>query len=403
MLGVVQAGGRGSRMDVLTRERAKPALPFAGTYRLVDFALSSFLHSGITDVWVDVQYQAGTLDQHLAGGRPWDLDRTRGGYRRVVPDEGDGPDSEAGFASGNADSLLRLLDEVEAFAPDVLVVTSADHVHACDLRRVVQAHLDTGAECTVVTSEVSRTEARHHATVQSGGDGRVTAFEDKPARPGTGTVATEIFVHDPRVLFELLTQLRAELSADPDHDTGVGDFGDHLVPRLVDRGATFAYPMAGYWMDVGRPESYLSAHRDLLAGRVDVFDVAHRPVLSRPPELLPARVRRGAVVEDSMLSPGCDVRGEVVRSVLGPGVRVARGARVEDCVIGSGVVVEGGARVSTSIVDDAVVVGQRATVGRLSSRRRTPDAEITIVGRDSRIGRRCELGAGARLEPGTTA
>ena len=166
ILAIVQAGGQGSRMDVLTRERAKPALPFAGSYQLVDFALSNLAHSGIPDVWVSVQYQAGSLDEHLAGGRPWDLDRTRGGYRRLVPEEGDA-DSLGGFSTGNADNLMRIADDIASVAPDVVVVTSADHIFRLDLRAVIDEHLRRGAEATIVTSEVSLEEARHKAATSA--------------------------------------------------------------------------------------------------------------------------------------------------------------------------------------------------------------------------------------------
>ena len=180
VLGVVQAGGKGSRMDVLTRERAKPALPFAGTHRLIDFVLSSMSHSGIADVWLSVQYQAGSLDPHVAGGRPWDLDRTRGGFRRLVPEEGAGSNVQTGFAHGNADDLLRVADQVAGSGAEVVVVSSADHVFALDLDDVVAGHLASEADCTLVTAETSRSEARHNVVVRADAAGRVGAVEVKP-------------------------------------------------------------------------------------------------------------------------------------------------------------------------------------------------------------------------------
>jgi glucose-1-phosphate adenylyltransferase len=404
VLGLVQAGGKGSRMDVLTRERAKPALPFGGTYQLVDFALSSLAHSGIPDVWVSVQYLAGSLDPHLAGGRPWDLDRTRGGFRRVVPQEGDGSAAEAGFSQGNADDLLRMLRDIEDFRADELVVMSADHVFGCHLEEVVALHRERGAECTVVVADVSRREASQNMTVTADASELVRSVATKPDRPSTGVVATEIFVYDAPVLVALLGELRAELAAAGElADGGLGDFGDHLVPRLVQRGKTWAAPIEGYWRDVGRPEAYLAAHRDLLAGRVDVFDDPGRPVLTRFPEHLPARVRAGGTVADSLVSPGAVVEGTVVRSIVGPGSRVGRGAHVEDSVLFGDVVVESGARVSTALVDESVRIGRGAVVGELESSRRTPDELIAMVGRASRIRRRARVPAGARLEPGSTA
>jgi glucose-1-phosphate adenylyltransferase len=246
--------------------------------------------------------------------------------------------------------------------------------------------------------------SRAPGCVTADADGRVRGFDYKPAKPSTGVVATEVFVYDAVVLLESLDALRSELAASGAlEEGGLGDFGEHLLPRLVDRGSVWAVPIGGYWRDVGRPESYLQAHRDLLAGRVDVFDDPERPVLTRFTELPPAMVRQGAAVADSLLSPGCDVAGEVVRSVLGPGVRVAAGARVEDSVLFTGVAVEAGALVATSIVDSGVVVARGAVVGQPSTRRKATDDEITLVGSDSRIARRATVPPGSRLEPGTTA
>jgi len=195
VLAIVQAGGQGSRMDVLTRERAKPALPFAGAFRLVDFVLSSLSHSGIPDVWLSVQYQAGSLDPHVSGGRPWDLDRTRGGFRRVVPQQGAGSAAQSGFSQGNADDLLRMRDDIARSGAEVVLVSSADHVFAMDLAALVDAHLDSGADCTIVTAETSKSEARHNVVVHSTRAGAVTGVDVKPGRPSVTTVATEIFVY----------------------------------------------------------------------------------------------------------------------------------------------------------------------------------------------------------------
>ena len=390
-------------MDVLTRERAKPALAFAGSYKLIDFPLSSFAGSGIPDVWVSVSYLASTLDPYIAQGRPWDLDRTRGGYRRVVPEEG-WTSSESGFAAGNADNLVQLADAIADFGADVLVVMSADHVFTLDLRPVIRDHVERRAECTIVTAEVGRSEARHNAVVEVAEDGRVSGFAYKPDRPESTTVATEIFLYDPAVLLDLLARLRAELSHQDDQgSSGLGDFGEHLLPALVERGRTYATPIGGYWRDVGRPEVYLQAHRDLLRGRVDVFDRPGLPVLTRWPEKPPARVRPSGEVDDALLGAGVVVHGTVRRSVLGPGVVVEKGAVVEDSVLGADVVVASGATVRTSIVDDGCRIGRGARVGRAPASTRLRERDIAILGRDTTVAASSEVTAGARLEPGSSA
>ncbi len=260
VLAVVQAGGQGSRMDVLTRERAKPTLPFAGSYQLVDFPLSNLTHSLITDVWLSVQFQAGSLYRHLAAGRPWDLDRTRGGLRWLMPE---------------------------------------DQVWTADLRPVVAAHLGRGSGCTVLTTEVGRTQATQKDVVTVGGGSRVTKVEHKPEDPSGTTIAAEVFVFEPEVLCRTLDDLRRERSHTEEGNTGIGDFGEHLLPRLVRDGSVHAWPLEGYWADLGTPALFLTAHRDLLAGRVDAVGRPDWPILTRWPELPAARVDAGAVLEDS--------------------------------------------------------------------------------------------------------
>lgn len=401
VLAVVQAGGQGARMDVLTRERAKPALPFAGTYQLIDIALSSISNSGVDDVWVSVQYMAGSLDRHLQSGRPWDLDRNRGGYRRIVPEEGR---VQSGFVAGNADDLAKVSDDIEALAPDLVVVLSADQVFRLDLREVVTAHLERGSALTVVTTEVPLASARHKAVVTADATGRVRRVEEKPDQPEHGTISAEILVFSTAPLLASLQTVRLELESEcPEPEkSGLGDLAEHLLPYLVEHELVHSFALPGYWKDMGRPSAFLGAHRDLVRGKVDVFDDPAWPVRSNQPDRVPARVRDGAEIADAVISPGCDIAGTVRRSTLGPGVRVEKGAVVEDCVVFADVVVEAGATVSTSILDRHVVVGRRAEVGVRAEGRLTDD-KITLVGKDSRVGRGVTVPVGGRLEPGTTA
>lgn len=403
IVGVVQAGGQGSRMDVLTRERAKPALPFAGSYQLVDFALSNFGNSGIPDVWVSVQYEASSLDRHLAGGRPWDLDRTRGGYRRLVPEEGQASGSE-GFSAGNADDLLKIGAQLREAGAEVVVVTSADQVYRLDMRAVVAQHLERGSEATIVTVEVPLAQAKHKTVVDVGRDGVVQGLTDKPTAPPHGTIAAEIFVYDVQVLLRTLDAIRHERAqADPGLTEGIGDFPDRLLPRLVEGGKTHAYALTGYWRDLGRPSAYLAAHRELLRARVDVFDDPAWPILTRSPEMPPPMMHAGSVVEDSMISPGSHVHGTVRRSVVGPGCVVEAGAVVEDSVLMHRVRVASGAQVFASVVDDSCRVGEDAQVGAQPKRWPPSDSAVVLVGRESHVAKGVVLEPGARLEPGTTA
>jgi glucose-1-phosphate adenylyltransferase len=402
VLALIQAGGAGGRLEVLTRERAKPALPFAGVFQLVDFPLSNLTHSGITHVWLSVQFQGSTLEEEVSNGRPWDLDRNFEGLRLLMPQEGTGSLDEDGFARGNADELYRIRDQIARVDPEVLLVMSADHVYRLDFNEVLDTHRREHAECTVVTTEVPISEAGDHATVEVE-DGRVVGFDYKPDEPTTGVIASEVFAYDPRVLAEVLDELHRELGGGAEGgDTGLADFGDHLLPRLVERGKTVAHPLEGYWRDLGQPHHYLAAHRDVLCDDVGVLGVADWPILTHQPQRAPARILDGAEVIDSLVSPGSRVAGRVERSVLGPGVVVEPDAHVQDSVVFADCVVRSGARISASIIDTKCVLEAGSTVG-------SPDAdldaseELTLIGRDSVVSAGTTVEAGARLEPGTTA
>jgi glucose-1-phosphate adenylyltransferase len=392
-------------MDVLTRERAKPALPFAGVHQLVDFPLSNLTHSGISDVWLSLQFQGSTLQEEVANGRPWDLDRNLGGLRILLPHEGTGGMDEEGFARGNADELFRFRDQLADFDPDVVLVMSADHVYRLDFRDVLDAHRDSGAECTLVTTGLPPGgDPSDHGVVEAGDDGKVTTFSYKPEDPPGGdfVITTEVIAYDPSVLREVLEELHRETAAESDEgDTGLGDFGDHLVPRLVERGRTFAHHHDGYWRDLGQPHHYLRAHQEILTDDVDVLSVPDWPMLSRLPQRAPARVLDGGVVVDSLLSPGARVSGRVERSVLGPGVVVEAGALVADSVVFADAVIRSGAELHWTVLDARSVVEQDTRVS-------TPDADalddpdaVTLIGCDSRVGPGVTLVTGARLEPGT--
>ncbi len=403
VLAIIQAGGAGGRMDVLTRETAKPALPFAGVFQLVDFPLSNLAHSGISDVWLSVSFQGSSLEEQVANGRPWDLDRTSGGLRLLMPQEGTGSTDEEGFAKGNADELYRLRDQIRAEDPELVVVVSADHVYKFDFNDALATHRRQAADCTIVTSEVPLEEASDHAVVQIDDEGIVTGFAYKPEDPATTTVATEIFIYDPSTLVDNLEELHRELAADSgEGDSGLADFGDHLLPRLVERHRVAAHRLDGYWRDLGEPHKYLKAHRDVLVDDQGVLDDLRWPILTRQPQRVPARVLEGGRVVDSLLSPGCRVSGEVVRSVLGPGVVVESGAVVRDSVVFAGTVFEEDAHVDWAVIDRDCVVGSGSVVGAAAADVDDPDL-VVLVGRGSRVGAGTQLAVGARLEPGSTA
>jgi glucose-1-phosphate adenylyltransferase len=380
VLCIVLAGGRGSRLGPLTTGRAKPALPVGGNYRLIDVALSNAAHSGLIDVWVLEQYEPHLLNEHLSGGRPWDLDRTRGGFRTLPPFEGTGPD---GFADGNADALARNWGVIDAFDPEVLLVCSADHLLAIDLREVVATHLDSDADATVVgTSMPTRSDLSRYLVVQAEG-GAVTSLDYKPDKPQGRYVGTEVFAYKPGALRDCLRDLRAEGGE-------LGDYGERLLPRMLETGTVADHEYRGHWRDLGTPQSYLDGQLDLLKDRPPmVMDDPAWPMLTSMPQRSPARVRRGAELERTWLSPGSDIAGSVVDSVIGPGVRIEKGAVVRHSVIMNDAVIRSGATVSRSVVSDFAVIGKDAHLG-------ADNAKDPVL-----VGARRRISAGTRLAAGT--
>src|SRR5919112_4958631 len=222
VLVLVLAGGKGNRLELLTETRAKPAVPFAGVYRLIDFPLSNCEHSSIADVWVSVQYQPQSVSEHLANGRPWDLDRTTGGLMMLPPFQGS---ERGGWTEGTADGLWRQGELVRQFAPDALVVVSSDAVYKLDYREVVDAHLGSGAEVTMVTTEVAEDDASRYGIVRVGGDGTIEDYAYKPDEPATTTATNEVFVFTPHPMLD-----RLEALADDAGDEGLEDLGSQLLP-----------------------------------------------------------------------------------------------------------------------------------------------------------------------------
>jgi glucose-1-phosphate adenylyltransferase len=312
---------------------------------------------------------------------------------------------DEGFARGNADELFRLRDDIRRSGADLVMVMSVDHLYRLDYRDVVRTHLDHDAELTLVVTDISERygeNAGDHAVVECDADGRLTGFAYKPDEPATTVVATEVFCYRADVLVEVLEELHREqatTTSDRDQgDSGLGDFGDLLVPAMVERGRTVGHRFDGYWRDLGQPHHYLNAHLELARREADVFESSW-PVRTQQPQRESAYVAGGAVVNDSLLSPGSVVRGTATRSVLGPGVVVEEGAEVVESVVFGDTVVRSGARVERAIVDSGCELRDGANVGGHDVALDDPKA-IPIIGRDSVVS--AFLGPGSRVPPGTT-
>ncbi len=353
VLVVVLAGGAGSRLAPLTDGLAKPAVPFGGMCRLIDITLSNVANSGLSDVWVVEQYEPHALNDHLANGRPWDLDRTHGGLQILPPFQGRGDDDA--LAAGNADALVLNRAAMVEFGPDVVITMSADHVYRLDLRDVLDTHQEHAATLTIVTTDPPEDEDGSRFAWVAVDGARITGFEYKPDEPTGDRVCTEVFCFDGPALLARLERM----AVDDADGASAGDYGDVLLPELVaDPAAVLVeHLLVGYWRDVGTIGAYHRAHMELLGDDVPLsLDDPAWPFLTGSVIGGPARVGSGATVDRSLLAPGVLVAGAVADSVLGRNVRVERGATVRGSVVLDDAVIRAGAVVEQAIVNGGVTV-----------------------------------------------
>jgi glucose-1-phosphate adenylyltransferase len=393
VLTLILAGGEGERLSILSQVRAKPGVPFGGKYRIIDFALSNTVNSGLSDVGILTQYAPRSLIDHIGVGRPWDLDRSRGGVSLLQPYIGRGRARD--WYRGTADAVLQNLDFVADRNPELVLVLAGDHVYKMDYRPFIEMHRTKGAEVTCAVRTVPLEEAHRFGILAVDDDGRVTDFIEKPANPPSNLVSMGVYVFSWPFLREILSPERV-------------DFGRDVLPQMVAGGrCVYAYEFGGYWEDVGTVESYWRASIDLLGDEpgIDLYDRGWL-IYTRSEERAPALVRPEAHVERSMVSHGCVIEGTVERSVLSPGVRVGRGALVRDSIVMFDTVIGAGAVLDRAIVDKECVIGDGAVVGHgedLRPNRNEPErlyAGLTLVGKQARIPRGVRIGRNCRIDPG---
>lgn len=387
---VILAGGEGSRLGVLTAKRAKPAVPFAGKYRIIDFVLSNCVNSGLSDVMLLTQYRPHSLNEHIGAGRPWDLDRGfTGGLQIFQPYKGR---ADTDWYAGTADAIQQNFTFLKRGNPDLVLVLGGDHIYQMNYDPMITFHLDHQADLTIATIRVSIDEARRMGVLATDDTYRVREFVEKPKEPPSTMASMGIYIFNLGVLDRLL--LEDAKRRDSQHD-----FGRDIIPRMLSLGLrVFAYPYNGYWVDVGTFDSYWRAHMDLLyhPPRFDLNDrswIIHTKSEERPPVL----IQEGAIVKDSLITDGSIIApgARVERSVLSPGVYVGPEAVVLDSILFTDCSVEAGARVERAIVDKLVTVGHRAQVGRFDPA--ATDLGITAVGKNVQIPNNTIIGRGAQV------
>ncbi len=374
---MILAGGRGSRLSVLANKRAKPAVPFAGKYRIIDFPLSNCVNSGITTVGVVTQYRPRSLQDHIRNGAPWDLDRLNGGVWMLQPYQGK---SDLDWYAGTADAIYQNMDFLRNTKGDHVVITGGDHIYKMDYSILTAFHQEKQADVTVATLKVSLEEATRFGIVQTDSNYRVINFEEKPKQPKGTLASMGIYVFNYDTLAKVLYE-------DAKNEQSSHDFGKDIIPKmLAESYRVFAFPYADYWVDVGTIHSFWEAHMDLLADqpRLDLLDrewIIHTRSEERPP----VNIRTGATVNHSLITDGCVVEGSVEYSVLSPGVRVGRGAVVRYSIIMGDATIEPGAMVDRCIIDKNVVIGRGANVGYGADY--TPNNELQLTTGLSVIGK----------------
>ena len=355
MIAMLLAGGQGSRLGVLTKSMAKPAVPFGGKYRIIDFPLSNCVNSDIDTVGVLTQYEPLALNSYLGSGQPWDLDRMNGGVF-VLPPYVSG--SEGQWYSGTANAVYQNLPFIDQFDPEYVLILSGDHIYKMDYAKMLRFHVEKNADATIAVLTVPMDEASRFGIMNTDEYARITEFEEKPKQPKSNKASMGIYIFNWRIL-------RPYLVNDDKDKSSSHDFGKNIIPDLLRAGANlYAYDFKGYWKDVGTLKSLWEANMDLLGQRPE-FRLADKDwrIYSKSPAMPPHYLGELADVTDSIVSEGCVVYGNVKHSVLFTGVHVAKGAYIRDSIVMPGAEIGENAIINKAIIGEGAVISPGAVIG----------------------------------------
>ena len=385
------AGGQGSRLYALTSHIAKPAVPYGGKYRIIDFPLSNCVNSGIETVGVLTQYQPLELNDYIGSGQPWDLDRMDAGVHVLPPYQ---RSKGADWYKGTANAIYQNLAFIERYDPELVLVLSGDHIYKMDYSKMIDAHRKKDAACTIAVLEVGLSEASRFGILNTREDDSIYEFDEKPAVPKNNLASMGIYVFDWK-------KLRYYLTEDEKDPKSSNDFGKNVLPAMLEAGERmFAYRFEGYWKDVGTIESLWEANMDLLDPNVplDLSDTEGR-IYSRNPGMAPHFTAATACVQNSMISEGGNIYGKVDFSVLFSGVTIEEGAEIRDSIIMPGACVKKGAKVQYAILAENVVVEENAVIGaRPEDCPNLGDWGGAVVAEGVRVGRGAVVPAKAMIE-----
>ena len=390
-IAMLLAGGQGSRLYALTRDIAKPAVPFGGKYRIIDFPLSNCVNSGIDTVGVLTQYQPLQLNEYLGNGQPWDLDRIHGGVYVLPPYQ---KIANSDWYTGTANAIYQNINFINRYAPEYVVILSGDHIYKMDYSKMLEFHKEKQADCTIAVMEVPWEEASRFGIMACDEDKKIHEFAEKPKEPKSNLASMGIYIFT-------WSKLKKYLEEDEANPESENDFGKNVIPAMLQNNERmYAYAFQGYWKDVGTIDSLWEANMDLLDPNVplDLYDDAWK-IYARNPVMPPQYVAEGAVTQNSMISEGCIVEGDVDFSILFAGVTVEKGAVVHDSIIMPGSVIKAGAVVEYSIVAENVVVGENAQVGdRPENIEDKANWGVTVIAKGIHIGKNAKVPAKAMIE-----
>ncbi len=394
-IAMLLAGGQGSRLSVLTKKVAKPAIPFGGKYRIIDFTLSNCINSGIDTVGVLTQYMPLELNSYIGNGQPWDMDRNSGGVS-ILPPYMKGKQGE--WYKGTANAIYQNISFIEQYDPEFVVVLSGDHIYKMDYSAMLDYHKAMDAACTIAVLNVPLSEASRFGIMNTDENNRIFEFEEKPAQPKSTKASMGVYVFSWK-------KMKAYLEADEATPGSENDFGKNIIPMMLNAGERmFAYEFSGYWKDVGTLTSLWEANQELLGTHpaVKLNDPFWR-IFARPTDEPPQFIAEEALVHNSIVTKGASVYGTVINSIISNGCFVGEGAIVRDSVLMPGTSIGKNTRVEYAIVGQDVEIGENAAVGAPKDADRSgiekhPMAEYLAV-----IGDGLKLSDGCTVLPGTVA
>ncbi len=390
MIAMILAGGQGSRLGVLTKKIAKPAVPFGGKYRIIDFTLSNCTNSGIDTVGVLTQYMPLELNAYIGNGQAWDLDRQNGGISILQPYV---KGQKGEWYTGTANSIYQNMHFIEAYNPEYVLILSGDHVYKMNYRLMLEHHKNKGADCTIAVIEVPFEEAHRFGVMNCDENECIYEFEEKPPIPKSNLASMGVYIFT-------WAKLREYLIKDEIDPKSENDFGKNIIPQMLNGGEhMYAYKYGGYWKDVGTVESLWEANMDLLDPEVPIhlYDPPWK-IYSKNPVKFPQYVGENAEITNSLVTEGCIVEGKVNHSIIFQSVKIGKNAVVSNSILMPGVEIGDGAVVDYAIIGEETKIGNKAVIGKLSKDFDGEKNPITVIGQEVKIGDTVEITSGDMID-----